>query len=141
MPDFVSITRGGCVFKYYFVPYHHMNQPTSNKSVWMVDREYELNLFGSSCSLSINVSSTFNVSIVNGEAQPVGKGISGQTTIDLYLCRFVNERQNQGTPWHGYPINHMDQNRERPSTDFYEKGPGSALCPRDLKRLKRGKPL
>ena len=133
-------TNGHC-YPYYFIPYHHMQHPSDDKSIWTINRDDEFLLFEASYVLDKFARSTFNLLIANGEAQPIGLGKNGSGEIKLFLCRFINERSEQGTPWHGYPINHMDQNRERPLTDFYESGPGSLLCPHDLKRLKRGKPL
>lgn len=129
-------------FAYYFVPYHHTNYPTIDKSVWSISRDKEYELFKTSYVLSPESTSTFNILIVDKEARPVGKGKNGSSSeIELFLCRFINSRYEQGNPWHGYPVNHMDKNRERPSKDFYDFGPGASLCARDLKRLKKGKPL
>ncbi len=134
-------SANGKKYSYCFIPYHHYACPTDNKSVWTIHRDEEFGLFTTSFDLLSGASSTFNLLIDNYEAQPVGKGKAGSSEIKLFLCYFINKSDSENIEWHGYPVNHMDQNRERPSSDFYDVGPGSKLCPRDLKRLKRGKPL
>lgn len=135
------IDEYGKEYSYLYVPYHHMKSPSYDKSIWTVNREKEFNLFATSYNLYTDTTTTFNLYIIEGKAQPVGKGKNGSRETSLFLCRFINVRNNQGNPWHGYPINHMDQTRDRPSMDFYNSGPGASLCKQDLKRLKRGKPL
>ncbi|MDD2396172.1 MAG: hypothetical protein PHG12_10580 [Sphaerochaeta sp.] len=123
---------------YIFVKYHHQKILLS-KSVWTISQSAELKMFVDSISLKYfdsNYESSYNIIFNNNCLQMIGESPNNDP---LFIGKFISK--DKAINWHGYPANHIKNRQDIPPDSILTSWKNAGLSTRDIKRIKKGKPI
>ncbi len=137
--DKTQLTNGDYID---FPTYHHQKKPTKDKSIWTIAnaKEEEICLANEIIDKNYKITKQSKIIGFNVKRQKNKLVILGEDIYkkDLKLSRF--EQNNQS--WHGYPVNHMARNSDKPDNIILDKlYTNNKINIIERKRILQGKPL
>lgn len=126
---------------YAVVSYHRDKTRLNEKSKWIIDEASEIDCFVTSISNPdwVNENTCWGVKTIKEADQvkidKLGTGTKGD---NLFFAKFIDGSKDN--KWHGYPADYMNNNQDRPSTNFLRSLFGNKFLTKpQVSKIKKGK--